>query len=147
MPASQDRTAAASRTSARRPAISPPLQAFVNTLDIEQGTDALATPAGLDAWLRDAGLIAAAGGRSGPGELATAVELREALRGVLRSHVTHKAPGTRSRIRRRPAGADPAGAARAIVAAMQAGIHAEPDGSVVVVPAEAAPAAALAGCC
>ena len=34
------------------------LQAFVNSLDIEQGTDELATPAGLASWLQEAGLVA-----------------------------------------------------------------------------------------
>lgn len=75
------------------------LQAFVNTLDIEQATDELSTPADLDRWLQAAGLAAAepraaARDESGPGELALALELREALRDVLGSHVTHPpAPG------------------------------------------------------
>lgn len=32
------------------------VRAFVNTLDVEQGADRIATPAGLEAWLREAGL-------------------------------------------------------------------------------------------
>src|SRR5262250_2028208 len=64
------------------------LQAFVNTLDIEQGTDELASPADLDAWLRRAGLAGGPADPSGPRELSVAIELREALREVLRSHVT-----------------------------------------------------------
>jgi predicted RNA-binding Zn ribbon-like protein len=68
------------------------LQAFVNTLDIEEATDELASPAALDEWLATAGLISDPGSgppahRSGPAELALAVELREALRQVLIAHV------------------------------------------------------------
>jgi predicted RNA-binding Zn ribbon-like protein len=66
------------------------LQNFVNTRDIEQGTDQLATPAALDAWLQRAGLIDRPAGRSGPAELKQALELREALRDVLSAHVAHK---------------------------------------------------------
>jgi hypothetical protein len=40
------------------------LQAFVNTLDIEEATDELASPAALDEWLATAGLISDPG--SGP---------------------------------------------------------------------------------
>ena len=87
------------------------LQAFVNTLDVEAGTDELSTPAGLDSWLRDSGLTAGASAASGPRDLATAVELREAMRGVLRSHVNQRdergVPATGSRASGR--GSDRAG--------------------------------------
>jgi predicted RNA-binding Zn ribbon-like protein len=117
------------------------LQAFVNTLDIEQGTDALATPAGLRSWLREADLATDRGEQVGPDDLALAIDLREALRRVLRSHVTHKAA-------RGPAGAGPAGAGPVatlteVAAGLQAGLHAEPDGRVVVVPADSGTRAAL----
>ena len=62
---------------------------FVNTLDIEAGTDELATPAGLDDWLRTSGLTgesATEAGASGD-DLREAVALREAVRDVLRTHV------------------------------------------------------------
>jgi predicted RNA-binding Zn ribbon-like protein len=125
------------------------LQAFVNTLDIEEGTDALATSAGLDSWLRGAGLPVGHGGPSGPRDLAMAVELREALRGVLRSHVTHNAARGPARAadagvsRAASAGAAGPGAAGAaaaarvadVAAAMRAEIQADADGRVVVVPA------------
>jgi predicted RNA-binding Zn ribbon-like protein len=74
------------------------LQAFVNTLDIEQATEALRSPAALASWLGHAGLLEptgppeAAGGRetarraTRPADLTMALDLREALRGVLRSH-------------------------------------------------------------
>jgi predicted RNA-binding Zn ribbon-like protein len=75
------------------------LQAFVNTLDIEQATEELRSPEALANWLSSAGLLEpadppeAAGGRktargaTGPADLTMALDLREALRGVLRSHV------------------------------------------------------------
>jgi predicted RNA-binding Zn ribbon-like protein len=70
------------------------LQAFVNTLDIEQSTDELSTPAALDQWLQAAGLAGPdAGGQvsppSEPADLAAAIELREALRAVLLAHAPH----------------------------------------------------------
>jgi predicted RNA-binding Zn ribbon-like protein len=65
------------------------VRAFVNSLDIEQGTDELASPAALAAWLDDHGL--ASGGRVSTTDFSRALELREALRGVLRSHVRHPA--------------------------------------------------------
>jgi predicted RNA-binding Zn ribbon-like protein len=135
------------------------LQAFVNTLDIEQATDELATPAGLDSWLQEAGLVAEIGEQAGQRDLALAIDLREALRGVLRSHVTHTAkrnraytvlasaadagpdcagtPGTRA------TKAGPAARVTAIAASMQAGIQADPSGRVVVVPAGSGATAAL----
>lgn len=52
---------------------------FVNTLDREEDTDALASPSDLEAWLRAHELLS---GRAGAerGDLAAAIELREALR-------------------------------------------------------------------
>jgi predicted RNA-binding Zn ribbon-like protein len=114
------------------------LQGFVNTLDIEQGTDALASPADLDTWLRQAGLADDHGGSSGQRELSLAVELREGLRDVLRSHVTRRnAPPA--------APASGTGAARVAraAAAMRAGIDVDAQGRITVVPADAGAAAAL----
>ncbi|PZF85019.1 CGNR zinc finger domain-containing protein [Jiangella anatolica] len=54
---------------------------FVNTLDIESGSDALTTPSELSAWLTAAGL--ASGARAGADDLARAVAVREALREAL----------------------------------------------------------------
>jgi predicted RNA-binding Zn ribbon-like protein len=113
------------------------VQAFVNTLDLEQGTDEISSPSALDAWLTSAGLTGPAAGRSGPGELAVAVKLREALRGVLRSHVTHGEPA-------RP---DSAGAATRLAelsSAMQARITADADGGIRVVAGNSGSSAALA---
>ena len=106
MSASQGRAAERQPDIGQAPGDLGTLQAFVNTLDIEPGTDDLATPAALDSWLRQAGLrqirrqpaapaVVVSGGRAGPGDLARAVELREALRALLRSHVTHAMRGER----------------------------------------------------
>jgi predicted RNA-binding Zn ribbon-like protein len=63
------------------------LRAFVNTLDIEQGTDSFAAAAGLGGWLSARDLAPA--GTVSAADLARAVALREALRGVLREHAGH----------------------------------------------------------
>jgi len=95
-------TAAAAQPVGRAPGDLATLQAFVNTLDIEQATEELGSPQALASWLLTAGLLDPAGARVIPAEGATpahhaapatdadlemALELREALRGVLRSHV------------------------------------------------------------
>jgi predicted RNA-binding Zn ribbon-like protein len=61
------------------------VRAFVNTLDIEAGTDELGTPAALAGWLADHGLSTADAAVS-TAELGLAVRMREGLRAVLRSH-------------------------------------------------------------
>jgi predicted RNA-binding Zn ribbon-like protein len=60
------------------------VQSFVNTVDLEHGREWLSTPAELSSWLVDAGL-------SAPPELTAsdvrrAIELREALRSLLRAN-------------------------------------------------------------
>jgi predicted RNA-binding Zn ribbon-like protein len=138
------------------------VQAFVNTLDIEQATDELSSPAGLDRWLAAHDLLPAApaaqgparrapardggpGSRSGAADLALAVELRETLRAVLRSHV---------RPPRDPSGppeasaADPGSATAParladIAAGLPAAITAGADGSVRLVAASAGSSGAL----
>ena len=55
---------------------------FVNTLDIEGGTDDLETPRGLASWLAERGLLQS-GAKLGQRELRRAIELREALRQLL----------------------------------------------------------------
>ncbi|MFZ0042512.1 MAG: CGNR zinc finger domain-containing protein [Solirubrobacteraceae bacterium] len=59
---------------------------FVNTLDVDEGTEALGTTAGLGDWLRDRGLYAESSSDPTDSELAEAIELREALRAVLLAH-------------------------------------------------------------
>jgi predicted RNA-binding Zn ribbon-like protein len=159
MPASQGRTPGGEPDIGRAPGDLATLQAFVNTLDIEQRTDALATPAGLDSWLREAGMVADRAKRAGPRDLALATDLREALRGVLRSHVTHNArrsmasaagaamadvgPEGAETQGSRVAGAGPAARVAAIADTMRAGIQADVNGRVVVVPAGSGTSAAL----
>jgi predicted RNA-binding Zn ribbon-like protein len=58
---------------------------FVNTLDVEDATDDVATPEALAQWLRERGLLAA-GERATSGDVRRAAELREALREVLLGH-------------------------------------------------------------
>jgi predicted RNA-binding Zn ribbon-like protein len=123
------------------------VQAFVNTLDLEQATDEIGSPSALDAWLQCAGLTEPAGGKSGTAELALAVKLREALRGVLRSHVTHGPAAGHSVTGETGAAAQGAPAARLaeISSALQARISADADGSVRIVAGDSGARAALAG--
>ncbi len=63
------------------------VRALVNSSDLEQGTDDLATTAGLAGWLQRHDLAAAGElGAISRTDLEQAVALREALRGVLRAH-------------------------------------------------------------
>jgi predicted RNA-binding Zn ribbon-like protein len=61
------------------------VRAFVNTRDLEAGTDALADPAALAEYLV-AWQLLTPGARLGASDLASAVDLREALRLLLRAH-------------------------------------------------------------
>ncbi len=83
------------------------VRALVNSSDLEQGTDDLATTAGLAGWLQRHGLAAAEPGAISRTDLEQAVALREALRGVLRAHAA--APAASGAVRpgraRGPAGA------------------------------------------
>jgi predicted RNA-binding Zn ribbon-like protein len=122
------------------------VQAFVNTLDIEQATDELASPAALDQWLTAAGLAGESGVSpvtpgSGPADLALAIELREALRRILLAHVAPPAgpPGARSAPGSVPSPARPmtldgavARLAGVAAAAAPPAIITRPDGSVGV---------------
>ena len=69
---------------------------FVNTLDIEGGTDDLETPRGLASWLEERGLLRS-GAELGQRELRRAIELREALRQLLLAN--NGAPSDRRRSR------------------------------------------------
>ena len=60
------------------------MQSFVNTVDLEHGREWLGTPAELSSWLLDNGL---GGPREVvPGDVQRTLELREALRGLLRAN-------------------------------------------------------------
>jgi len=76
------------------------IRAFVNTLDIEAGTDELDTSASLEDWLRTRELIPGPVAASA-GDLRRAVGLREALREVLSGHVGagHRADAPQARLR------------------------------------------------
>ena len=63
------------------------VRAFVNTLDIEAGTDELSSPAELAAWLRERDLAEPADSSATEADLRQAIVMREALRDVLLAHV------------------------------------------------------------
>jgi predicted RNA-binding Zn ribbon-like protein len=56
---------------------------FVNTLDVEEGTDALEGPRELTAWLAAKGLLETGGPLLGQSDHADAIRLREALRALM----------------------------------------------------------------
>jgi predicted RNA-binding Zn ribbon-like protein len=112
------------------------VQRFVNTRDIESGTDELGSPAGLSRWLAGSGLMTlrAAGGQVRPDDvpvsaafLNRAVALREALRAVLSSH----APGAPDGARARAAAAE----LRKIAGTLRIQIEVGDDGRVAPAPA------------
>jgi predicted RNA-binding Zn ribbon-like protein len=138
------------------------VQRFVNTLDIEAGTDDLDSPAALLAWLHRHGL---AGPRAAEGrdvqadgavtaaDLKRAVALREALRGVLRSHVRAaaepgggppSAPGAGGAASAPGAGGAAAADLRKIAATLRTRLDVGDDGRVAAAPAVSGVAAALA---
>jgi predicted RNA-binding Zn ribbon-like protein len=84
------------------------VQRFVNSVDLEDGPDDLATAEGLGEWLADAGLLDS-GARIGEAERRRAIELREAIRRLAEAH--DGAPE------------DPAATATVNEAARRAGLH------------------------
>jgi predicted RNA-binding Zn ribbon-like protein len=128
------------------------LQSFVNTLDIEQGTEELADPEALQAWLDRAGLngspagsLAAGGQRAAAADLAEAIGLREALRGVLRSHVGAGHAGPPSSAAGPAEGvAEDVAELRRILARFPARLDAGDDGQIRTVAAGSGARAALA---
>jgi predicted RNA-binding Zn ribbon-like protein len=77
------RTAAIGRAPGRLELV----RAFVNTLDIEAGTDELSSPGALDGWLSGRELAGPDGARAGDRDLRLAITIREGLRDVLTTHV------------------------------------------------------------
>jgi predicted RNA-binding Zn ribbon-like protein len=132
------------------------VQRFVNTLDIEAGTDELESPAALTAWLERNGMGVGPSGRANPlsaaeqarrdaadvavtaADLGRAVALREALRAVLRSHVPAMAGGVAS------GAVAEGGELRGIAAGVRTRLVVSDDGRVVVAAAGSGAAAALA---
>jgi predicted RNA-binding Zn ribbon-like protein len=110
---------------------------FVNTLDIDSGTDELDSPGALLGWLRGSGLAGPGDCPATVADLRRAVALREALRGVLGSHVAAAdGPGS------------PPGTAAAVLRKASAGLpvrlEVRDDGQVAPVPAGSGVAAGLA---
>lgn len=73
------------------------LRDFANTVDVDEGTDALCDPAALAAWLRDHALDdTGSQGDHGAGEadLEVAVTLRTSLRAAIRAHHQRREGGT-----------------------------------------------------
>ncbi len=56
---------------------------FVNTRELDEHTDALATPAELRAWLAEKGLLDGRAGAVSDADVAAAIDLREALRALM----------------------------------------------------------------
>ncbi|HEX5188141.1 MAG TPA: CGNR zinc finger domain-containing protein [Streptosporangiaceae bacterium] len=97
------------------------VRAFVNTLDIEAGTDELSSPDALGDWLRARDLAGPHGPRPTDRDLRAAVTVREGLRDVLAGH----APG------QHPA---PADGLRLVVSALPVRLVLGDDGAVRAVP-------------
>jgi predicted RNA-binding Zn ribbon-like protein len=82
----------------RQPVIGPApgrleqVRAFVNTLDVEAGTDELSSPAALGAWLSARYLIGPRAGAATQDDLRLAVAAREALRQILLAHARKEGP-------------------------------------------------------
>jgi predicted RNA-binding Zn ribbon-like protein len=107
------------------------VQAFVNTLDIEQSTDELDTGTALTRWLAAAGLLDDPQTQVEAADLRAALDLREALRSVLRSHARHgQADAAAPRLQR-------------IAAGLTTRLAAGPDGQIKSVPAGSGVEAAL----
>lgn len=110
------------------------VRAFVNTRDIEAGTDELRSTEAVAGWLAARGL---GGGRAvGPSarDLRTAIALRESLRDVLLAHA-------RGAGRDVPAGTD----LRTIAGAMPVRLEVDAEGAICPVPAGTGVSAGLAG--
>ena len=105
---------------------------FVNTLDVEEGTDALGGPRALAAWLAEKGLLQTGESLLGESDHADAIRLREALRALmLANNGDADAP---------QAGAELERAARR----GELGVHFEADGTASLSPGAAGGAGALA---
>ena len=95
------------------------LQRFVNTVDLEDGTETLDSAASLRRWLAERGLLAPSA-RVTERDLRRAIELREAFRALL--HANNGAP------------VDP-DAVRAVDAAAELTVRFDPEGRADLVPA------------
>jgi predicted RNA-binding Zn ribbon-like protein len=118
------------------------VRAFVNTLDIEAGTDELNSPAALTAWLAERELTEAAQSPATETDLRQAVAMREALREMLLNHVQgqHRASGPPG-----SGGAASVAEMRSVVAGLATRLAVEEDGTVRTAPAGQGPAYGLSG--
>lgn len=78
---------------------------FVNTADLEAGTDELSAAADLGAWLAGHGMADGAAAAPSAAEHAEALRLREALRAVLLAHNGEPAPAAAAAVLERAADA------------------------------------------
>lgn len=74
------------------------IQLFVNSLDIEQGSDSFDQPEVVSRWLYDTGLTSEPNTVSSHADLRRVIELREALRGLLVSNHEGAAPGRDAKV-------------------------------------------------
>ena len=109
------------------------VRAFVNTLDIEAGTDELSSPAALTRWLRARDLIGSRQRQATEDDLKQAISMREALREVLLGHVGSGHPA-----------AAPVSDMRSVAAGLTARFEIGDDGSARAVADGQAGAAGLA---
>jgi predicted RNA-binding Zn ribbon-like protein len=107
------------------------VRAFVNTYDVEAGTDAIGDREGLGAWLSEHGLLAESA-RVTAGDVALAQRLRAALRALLRAHHDDSDDAA--------ARAD----LNALAPALPLAVRLDDDGEVRLVPAARGVAGALA---
>ena len=108
--------------------VPPPLKRvldFVNTLDVEAGTDDIDTPAKLKGWLYERGLMTGVGRVTGV-DVAMTAEVRDAIRGALLANGGH-----------------PRAQAPAPLAAVPLRLAVGPDGNPILEPAGHGVAAAL----
>ncbi len=111
------------------------VRAFVNTLDIEAGTDEFTSPGALDAWMQARGLTGPApSGAATEEDLRQAIETREALRSVLLTHVTEQHSARAG-----------AAALRPLAAGLPVRLMVGDDGTVRAAPDGQGAAAGLAG--
>ena len=97
----------------QKPAPAPLLlvQAFVNTKDLDLGTDLLADPGPANRWLHQSGLLAPQH-RAGSRDLRTARDVRESIRALLASNSGGPTPAQCERMRLRWSVASSAAALR-----------------------------------
>ena len=69
------------------------VRSYVNSVDLEEGVDELATPEGLTAWLAERELLDGASATATAADVRRAVAVREALRDLLLSHHDHDGDG------------------------------------------------------